>query len=85
MSDTTPAAPTRSGEWSGRDSSSGVAWAFESPSQHWAAHDERQIAYWRSRPVEERLAQAAEYRLRRHGDIREPTVWSWRLLPNPYD
>jgi hypothetical protein len=65
---------------SGRDSATGLSWALESPEQHWAEHDARQLAYWRTRSPEERLAQAAEYRWRRHGDIREPAVWTWRFL-----
>ena len=72
-------APTSTGEASGRDSS-GTAWAFESPADHWAAHDVRQHAYWLTRSPEARLAQAAEYRRRVHGDVEEPASWTWRFL-----
>ena len=34
--------PTRTGQASGRESSSGISWTFESPQEHWAGHDERQ-------------------------------------------
>jgi hypothetical protein len=57
-----------------------MRWEFEHPEQHWAAHDERQAAYWRSRCASERLQQAAEYRRRRHGDVVAPAVWNWRFL-----
>jgi hypothetical protein len=82
MSDADSPAPTRTGITSGRDPASGMSWAFEPPAAHCAAHDERQAEYWRSRSHEERLAQAAAYRRRRHGDVREPSTWSWRFLPS---
>lgn len=58
-----------------------MAWTFESPEQHWADHDVRQVEYWRTRSADERLAQAAEYRRRRDGDVVEPSAWTWRFLP----
>jgi hypothetical protein len=75
-----PDAPTRDGARQGRDSTSGVPWAFESPEAHWAEHDRRQVRYWRSRPPAERLARAAHYRALRHGRLFEPVVWTWRFL-----
>lgn len=53
---------------------------MEDPDQHWALHDIRQHAYWRTRSPEERLAHAAAYRLRHHGEVEEPPVWRWRFL-----
>src|SRR5688572_30909589 len=79
MEDSKSTAPTRTGRSSGRDPSTGMTWAFESPEEHWAHHDRRQLEYWRTRSPEERLAQAAEYRYRQHGDIPEPAVWTWQL------
>lgn len=73
--------PTRDGLSSGRDRVTGLAWAFEQPIVHWNEHDERQVAYWRSRPAEERLAQAAAYRVRVHGHCAEPHVWTWKFVP----
>jgi hypothetical protein len=46
-----------------------MAWAFESPAEHWTHHDVRQMEYWRTRPASERLAQAASYRWRRDGAV----------------
>jgi hypothetical protein len=80
MSDAEPVAPTRTGEASGRDSTTGVAWAFESREEHWARHDTRQLAYWQTRSPAERLAQAADYRRRRDGDVIEPSKWTWRFM-----
>ncbi len=74
------AAPTHDGTHEGREPSSGTRWAFEAPEAHWADHDARQVRYWRSRPPEERLAQAAHYRSVRHGAILEPMAWSWRFV-----
>lgn len=75
-----PTVPTLNGQEAGRESSTGMAWAFEDPQRHWAEHDARQVRYWRTRPPEERLAQAAEYRRRRHGTLDEPATWTWRFL-----
>jgi hypothetical protein len=72
--------PTRDGAAAGRDAVSGLAWAFEDPDVHWGAHDTREIRYWRSRPVEERLAQAASYRMRVHGQCPEPRAWTWKFV-----
>jgi hypothetical protein len=85
MSKTTSEAPTSTGEWSGRDVSCHMTWSFESPHRHWAEHDERQMAYSRSRSADHRLAQTGEYRRRRHGDAPEPAAWSWRLIAHPFD
>lgn len=79
MDDTSdPSAPTVRGASSGVDA--GIRWSFEAPEEHWREHDRRQVAYWRSRPPEERLAQAAYYRWRVHGDVAEPEAWSWRFV-----
>jgi hypothetical protein len=75
-----PAAPTRDGTREGRDPSSGIPWAFETPEAHWSGHDGRQVRYWRSRPPAERLARAAHYRILRHGTLLEPAVWTWRFV-----
>jgi hypothetical protein len=72
--------PTRDGRTSGVDPDSGLAWAVEPPHVHWAEHDARLVAYWRSRPPAERLAQAAAYRLRVHGPVPAPDRWTWRLV-----
>ena len=48
------------------------------PQRHSAA-DERQVRYWRSRSPEERLAQAAEYRLAGAGALTEPVSWRWSV------
>jgi hypothetical protein len=60
---------------------SGLTWEFEEPATHWAEHDRRQVQYWRSRPPGERLAQAAAYRRREHGETPDPDVWTWRFVP----
>jgi hypothetical protein len=73
--------PTRDGVASGRDPSSGLAWAFEDPRVHRDQHDERHVRYWRSRSPAERLAQADAYRVRVHGYRPEPTVWAWKFVP----
>jgi hypothetical protein len=73
--------PTRDGRTEGADSVSGLAWAIEAPEAHWAAHDSRLVAYWRSRPPAERLAEAAAYRVRVHGLVAGPSHWTWQLVP----
>jgi len=73
--------PTRDGRSHGIDSQSGLAWAVEAPDAHWAEHDARLVAYWRSRPAAERLAAAADYRVRVHGLIAAPARWTWQLVP----
>jgi hypothetical protein len=73
--------PTRDGRATGVDSTSGLAWAVEAPDAHWAEHDGRLVAYWRSRPPAERLGAADEYRLRVHGRVVPPERWTWRLVP----
>ena len=70
-------APTRDGRREGREPSNGTPWTFETPEAHWAEHDVRQVRYWRSRPPEERLARAAQYRSRRPCTILEPAAWRW--------
>ena len=75
--------PSGSGTTSTTTPATKMSWTLEDPETHWAEHDVRERAYWLSRPPAERLAQAAEYRYRQHGDLPEPTVWTWRLLP-PY-
>lgn len=74
--------PTRDGRTEGTDSTSGLAWAIERPDDHWAGHDVRLVAYWRSRPASERLAQADAYRIRVHGLVAPPTRWTWQVLAN---
>ncbi len=74
-------APTKTGEWAGVDRGTGTPWAFESASEHWRLHDQREGAYWRSRPVAERLARADHYRIRVHGLVAAPTRWEWRFVP----
>jgi hypothetical protein len=58
-----------------------LAWAFEDPPRHWAEHDRRLAAYWQSRSPAERLAQAAAYRVRVHGETPEPDPWTWTFVP----
>ena len=77
--------PTRGGRSSGIDSTSGLAWAIEPPDVHWAEHDARQVAYWRSRPSSERLAQAHLYRFRVHGLLSAPARWTWQVVPAGHD
>ncbi len=69
--------PTTTGASSGVDS--GIPWAFESADEHWRLHDEREVAFWRSRSPAERLAQAARYRVRVHGLVAPPAHWLWRF------
>lgn len=57
-----------------------IAWVLEDPDDHFREHDARQVRYWLSRPPAERLAQAARYRIRVHGDVEAPAVFSWRLI-----
>lgn len=71
-------APTRTGSRTGIES--GVRWTFESPADHWRLHDRREVEYWRSRPPQERLGQAARYRLRVHGWLEAPPRWPWRFV-----
>lgn len=73
--------PTTNGAWSGVDRVTGTRWAFEPADDHWRLHDEREVGHWRSRPPAERLAQAAAYRLRVHGEVAPPAQWQWRFLP----
>lgn len=73
--------PTRDGRSEGSDPTSGLKWVVEAPEVHWAEHDARLLTYWRSRPTSERLAQAAEYRVRIHGLVEAPSTWTWRLVP----
>lgn len=79
VKDSTGTAPTTTGAWAGVDK--GVSWTFEAPAEHWQLHDARELAYWRTRSTDERLAQAAWYRVRVHGAVPKPTTWSWRFLP----
>lgn len=74
-------APTKTGAWAGVDRGTGTPWAFESAQEHWRLHDQRERAYWRSRPAGERLAQASLYRVRVHGLVTMPTHWPWRFVP----
>ncbi len=78
MTDDLRLTPTRSGVSNGVDA--GTPWAFEPADVHWRLHDEREVAYWRSRRPEERLAQALQYRVRVHGAFPAPTNWSWRFV-----
>ena len=55
--------------------------AIEEPAAHWAEHDRRLVRYWRSRTPAERLAQAAAYRVRVHGETADPDEWTWRFVP----
>jgi hypothetical protein len=73
--------PTRDGRLTGIDRTSGLAWAVEPAEVHWAEHDRRLVAYWRSRPAAERLAEASAYRTRVHGLVTVPQRWPWRLVP----
>jgi hypothetical protein len=41
-----------------------MRWSLESPDDHWAQHDPKQVRYWLSVPPSERLAQAERYRVR---------------------
>ena len=74
-------APTKTGAWSGVDRQTGTPWRFEPADEHWRLHDQREVAYWRSRPAAERLAQASHYRVRVHGLVTMPTHWPWRFVP----
>ena len=78
MSDTLRVTPTTTGVSRGVDA--GTPWAFEPADEHWRLHDEREVAHWRSRPPEERLARALHYRVRVHGPFSAPTRWSWRFV-----
>ena len=78
MSDELPQTLTTTGASCGVEA--GTPWAFESAGEHWRLHDQREVTYWRSRPPEERLAQALHYRVRVHGPLSAPARWSWRLV-----
>ena len=78
MSDDSRVAPTTTGMSSGVDA--GTTLAFEPADEHWRLHDLREVAYWRSRPPEERLAQALCYRVRVHSLFPAPTRWSWQVV-----
>lgn len=78
MSDQLRVAPTTTGTSCGVEA--GTPWAFESADEHWRLHGQREVTYWRSRPPEERLAQALHYRVRVHGPLLAPTRWSWRFV-----
>lgn len=73
--------PTRDGRTEGIDPTSGLKWAVEPAEIHWAEHDARLVTYWRSRPAAERLEQAGAYRVRIHGLVAAPSMWTWRLVP----
>lgn len=70
--------PTTTGAWSGVDA--GIPWAFEPPHEHWRLHDEHEVAFWRSQPPAERLAQADRYRVRVHGPIDTTAPLTWRFV-----
>ena len=57
-----------------------LTWVLEDADEHFREHDTRQVRYWLSRPPAERLARAARYRVRVHGDIEPPAVMTWRLI-----
>lgn len=78
MSATGETSPTTTGAWSGVDA--GIPWMFEPPQEHWRRHDEREVAFWRSQPPEERLAQADRYRVRVHGPIDPATPVTYRFV-----
>ena len=78
MSDDRQVAPTTTGVSHGVDA--GTPWAFEAADEHWRLHDQREAAYWRSRPPEARLRQAFQYRVRVHGPFLAPDRWSWRFV-----
>ena len=73
-------APTKTGMWAAVDRGSTTPWAFEPADEHWRRHDQREVAYWRSRPVGERLAQADQYRIRVHGLVARPERCTWRFV-----
>ena len=78
MSDELRVPPTTTGKSSGVDA--GTPWRFEAADAHWRLHDQRELAFWRSRSPEERLAQAPRYRVRVHGPFSAPARWSWRFV-----
>jgi hypothetical protein len=49
------------------DSLQPLVWRFETPEEHWAEHDRRQVNYWLTRPASERLARANALRERHTG------------------
>jgi hypothetical protein len=57
-------------------------WRWATPKDHDEDHDKRQVEYWLSRTVEERLAQAEHYRLVVHGADRrlDRSAWRWGVL-----
>ena len=78
MSDDLRPAPTTTGLSHGVDG--GTRWAFEPADEHWRLHDQHEVAYWRSKSPDQRLAQALRYRVRVHGPFSEPPRWSWRFV-----
>jgi hypothetical protein len=70
MRDELRVAPTTTGVSRGVDA--GTPRAFETADEHGRLHDQREAAYWRSRPPEERLRQAFQYRVRVHGPFLAP-------------
>jgi hypothetical protein len=57
-------------------------WRWARPKDHDESHDSRQVDYWLSRPLQERLARAEHYRHVMAGaDHRlDRTVWRWGTL-----
>ncbi len=60
----------------------GIRGRLESPEEHWVRHDRAQLRYWLTQSVEERLAQAERYRVRRFGDGPVEFPRTFTLLPS---
>ena len=60
----------------------GMSWSLESPEEHWTRHDRDQVRYWLSRSPSERLARAAEYRVRVFGEGPYTLARSFQMLPS---
>jgi predicted lipid-binding transport protein (Tim44 family) len=60
----------------------GMRGRLESADEHWAHHDRIQLRYWLTQPVEERLAQAERYRVRRFGEGPHALPRTFQLLPS---
>jgi hypothetical protein len=50
-----------------------------SADEHEATHDREQVEYWLSRPIEERLARARDYRRAMHAEVAsiDRPAWRW--------
>jgi hypothetical protein len=55
-------------------------WRWMSADERDESHDRQQVEYWLSRPIEERLARAQDYRRAVYGSIASVDLHTWRWV-----